>query len=43
MLASLCGVLRVTALAGSSAEFEKFIADETEKWGKVVKFAALKA
>ena len=24
------------------AEFAKFIADETEKWGKVVKFAGLK-
>jgi Uncharacterized protein conserved in bacteria len=24
------------------AEFGKFIADETEKWGKVVKFAGLK-
>ena len=26
----------------TSAEFAKFIADETEKWGKVVKFANLK-
>jgi tripartite-type tricarboxylate transporter receptor subunit TctC len=25
------------------AEFEKFVADETEKWGKVVKFAGIKA
>ena len=25
------------------AEFEKFIADETEKWGKVVKFAGIRA
>jgi tripartite-type tricarboxylate transporter receptor subunit TctC len=25
------------------AEFEKFIAEETEKWGKVVKFAGIKA
>jgi tripartite-type tricarboxylate transporter receptor subunit TctC len=32
----------VTALAGSPAEFGKLIADETEKWGKVVKFAGLK-
>jgi hypothetical protein len=30
-------------LAGSPAEFGKLIADETEKWGKVVKFAGLKA
>jgi len=32
-----------TVLAGSPAEFGKFIADETEKWGKVVKFAGIKA
>jgi tripartite-type tricarboxylate transporter receptor subunit TctC len=32
----------VTALAGSTEEFGKLIADETEKWGKVVKFAGLK-
>ena len=25
-----------TALAGSPADFAKFIADETEKWGKVI-------
>jgi tripartite-type tricarboxylate transporter receptor subunit TctC len=29
-------------LAGSSAEFGKLIADETEKWAKVVKFANMK-
>jgi tripartite-type tricarboxylate transporter receptor subunit TctC len=29
-------------LAGSPADFGKLIADETEKWGKVVKFAGLK-
>jgi tripartite-type tricarboxylate transporter receptor subunit TctC len=29
-------------LAGSPAEFGKLIADETEKWAKVVKFAGLK-
>ncbi len=29
-------------LAMSPNEFGKFIADETEKWGKVVKFAGLK-
>ena len=28
--------------AGSPADFEKFIAAETEKWGKVVRYAALK-
>jgi tripartite-type tricarboxylate transporter receptor subunit TctC len=31
-----------TALAGSPAEFGKFIADEAEKWAKVVKFAGIK-
>jgi tripartite-type tricarboxylate transporter receptor subunit TctC len=31
-----------TALAGSPADFGKFIADETEKWGKVVKFVGIK-
>jgi tripartite-type tricarboxylate transporter receptor subunit TctC len=33
----------VTVLAGSPAKFGKFIADETEKWGKVVRFAGIKA
>ena len=31
-----------TVLAGSPADFGKLIADETEKWAKVVKFAGLK-
>ena len=31
-----------TALAGSSAEFGRLIADETEKWAKVIKFAGIK-
>jgi tripartite-type tricarboxylate transporter receptor subunit TctC len=30
-------------LPGSAADFGKLIADETEKWAKVVKFAGLKA
>ena len=30
-------------LALSSADFGKFIADETEKWAKVIKFAGIKA
>jgi len=30
-------------LSGSPAEFGKFIASETEKWAKVVKFAGVKA
>ena len=37
-LAELGGV----ALPGSSAEFGKFIADETEKWGKVIRAANIK-
>jgi len=28
--------------AGSPAEFGKFIADETEKWGKVIRTAGIK-
>ena len=32
-----------TVLPLSPAEFGKFLADETEKWGKVVKFAGIKA
>jgi tripartite-type tricarboxylate transporter receptor subunit TctC len=35
--------LGATPLPGSPAEFATFIADETEKWGKVVKFAGIKA
>jgi tripartite-type tricarboxylate transporter receptor subunit TctC len=31
-----------TVLVGSTADFGKLIADETEKWAKVVKFAGLK-
>jgi len=31
-----------TVLAGSPADFGKLIADETEKWGKVVKFSGAK-
>ena len=32
-----------TVLAGSPADFGKLIADETEKWGKVIKTAGIKA
>jgi len=32
-----------TPLAGSPADFGKFIADETEKWGKVIQAANIKA
>jgi tripartite-type tricarboxylate transporter receptor subunit TctC len=35
--------LGVTALSGSPADFNKLIADETEKWGKVVRVANIKA
>jgi tripartite-type tricarboxylate transporter receptor subunit TctC len=31
-----------TALAGSPVDFRKLVADETEKWGKVVKFSGAK-
>jgi tripartite-type tricarboxylate transporter receptor subunit TctC len=30
------------SIAGTPADFGKFIADETEKWGKVVRFAGMK-
>jgi tripartite-type tricarboxylate transporter receptor subunit TctC len=32
-----------STLSGSTGDFAKVIADETEKWGKVVKFAGIKA
>jgi hypothetical protein len=32
-----------TVFAGSPAEFGKFIAGDTEKWAKVVKFSGAKA
>jgi tripartite-type tricarboxylate transporter receptor subunit TctC len=35
--------LGATVLGGTPAEFGKLIAEETEKWGKVVKFAGIKA
>jgi tripartite-type tricarboxylate transporter receptor subunit TctC len=34
--------LGATVLPGSPAEFGKLIADDTEKWGKVIKFAGIK-
>ena len=37
------GDLGGTALAGSPADFGRLIADETEKWAKVVKFSGAKA
>ena len=35
--------LGATEFPGSPAEFGKFIADETEKWGKVVRAANIRA
>jgi tripartite-type tricarboxylate transporter receptor subunit TctC len=35
--------LGATVSVGSPADFGKFIADETEKWAKVIKFADAKA
>jgi tripartite-type tricarboxylate transporter receptor subunit TctC len=35
--------LAATVFIGSPTEFGKFIAAETEKWAKVVKFAAIRA
>jgi tripartite-type tricarboxylate transporter receptor subunit TctC len=32
-----------TSPGGSPTDFAKFIADETDKWAKVVKFAGIKA
>jgi tripartite-type tricarboxylate transporter receptor subunit TctC len=32
-----------TVLAGSPADFGRLIADETEKWGKVIRAAGIKA
>ena len=32
-----------TVFPGSSADFGKLIADETEKWAKVINFAGIKA
>ena len=34
--------LRGTVLAGLPTEFGQLIAEEIEKWGKVVKFAGIK-
>ena len=34
--------LGATVFPGSPADFGKFIAEETEKWAKVIKFAGIK-
>ena len=43
MCAMLLADLGATVFQVSPAEFVKFIEDETEKWGKVVKFSGAKA
>jgi tripartite-type tricarboxylate transporter receptor subunit TctC len=35
--------LGASLLPGSSADFGKLVADETEKWGRVIRFAGIKA
>jgi tripartite-type tricarboxylate transporter receptor subunit TctC len=35
--------LGATVLGGSPVDFAKFLADETEKWGKVIRAANIKA
>ena len=35
--------LGVEPMVGTSAEFGKFVADEIEKWAKVITFAGIKA
>ena len=35
--------LSATTFGGSPSDFAKYIADETEKWGKVVRSAGLRA
>jgi tripartite-type tricarboxylate transporter receptor subunit TctC len=35
--------LGLTVLSGSPGDFGKLIADDTEKWAKVIKFAGVKA
>jgi hypothetical protein len=42
-LASSHRSLGATVLQGSPADFGKLIADDTEKWGKVVRAANIKA
>jgi hypothetical protein len=39
----VCAILGATVLAGAPADFCKLIADETDKSGKVLKFAGIKA
>ena len=43
MVKSRLGDLGASLLPGSPADFGKLMADETEKWGKVIRFAGIKA
>jgi hypothetical protein len=36
-------IARASLLPGSPADFGKLVADETEKWGKVIRFAGIEA
>ena len=38
-----CLVISRSALSGSPTDFQKLVADETEKWGKVIRAANIKA
>jgi len=42
VMAARYAELGITALPGSSADFGRFLAEETEKWRKVIKFANIK-
>jgi tripartite-type tricarboxylate transporter receptor subunit TctC len=42
-IAAQLSALGGTAIAGSPSEFGKLIAEETEKWGKVITFAGIRA
>jgi tripartite-type tricarboxylate transporter receptor subunit TctC len=35
--------LSLRVMSGTAADFGKLIADDTEKWAKVIKFAGIKA
>ncbi|MFZ3352171.1 MAG: tripartite tricarboxylate transporter substrate-binding protein, partial [Xanthobacteraceae bacterium] len=41
-LSARLGAMGYTVFAGSSVGFSKFIADETDKWGKVIRAANIK-
>jgi tripartite-type tricarboxylate transporter receptor subunit TctC len=40
---SRCADLGATPFTGSPSDFGRFIADETEKWAKVIRAANIKA